>query len=137
MGIAGACLWVFRDGLFSEIGPEIAREGVSRGIDYLRITIPFYPVMAFACVISRGLNGAGSTKAPMMIDLFLYLCLLPPLACALSGVGVFGLWETDTTRPEGVWWAAVATHCVAAVAYALVWHRGHWRRKKIAEIHLD
>lgn len=137
MGIAGACLWVFRDGLFSGIGPEIATEGVTRGIDYLRITIPFYPVMAFAFVISRGLNGAGSTKAPMIIDLFLYLLVLPPLAGVLSGVGVFGLWASETTTPNGVWWAAVATHGGAAVAYALVWRRGHWRRKKIAELHLD
>jgi len=137
MSIAGACLWMFRESLFAGIGPEIAEEGMSRGIDYLRITIPFYPVMAFAFVISRALNGAGSTKAPMFIDLFLYLLVLPPLACALSGVGVFGLWQSDVRSPEGVWWAAVATHCAAAVAYALVWHRGHWRRKKLADIHRD
>jgi len=137
MGLSGACLWFFREPLFAEIAPMIHGEGVARGFDYLRITIPFYPIMALSFVISRALNGAGSTKAPMIIDLLLYVGLMLPLAGVLSGLGIFGLWASDTTSPDGVWWAVVATHGCAAVAYALVWRRGHWRRKRIAELHFD
>ncbi len=137
MSISGACLWFFRDALFAGVGPEIAPEGMAEGADYLAVTIPFYPIMAFAFVISRSLNGAGSTKTPMFIDLFLYLGVLPPLALALSGLGIFGHFETETTSPQGVWWAIVLTHVAASLAYATVWRRGHWRRKRLAELHLD
>lgn len=137
MGLSGALLWFFREGLFAEIAPMMHPEGALRGFDYLRITIPFYPIMALAFVISRALNGAGSTKAPMIIDLVLYVGVMLPLAGILSGLGVFGLWASDTTNPDGVWWATVATHGGAAVAYAFVWKRGHWRRKRLAELHLD
>ena len=137
MSVVGACLWFFRDGLFAEIGPEISPEGITRGIEYLAITIPFYPVMAFSFVISRALNGAGSTKTPMFIDLVLFFGLMLPLAGILSGVGLFGIGQMETPVPKGAWWAGVAIHGGAAVAYALAWRAGHWRRKRIAVLTKD
>lgn len=134
MSLSGALLWIFRFWLFQEIGPEIDAEGVASGIDYLRITVPFYPVMALSFVISRALNGAGSTKTPMFIDILLYIPIMLPLAAILSGVGFLGIGERADPDPSGVWWASVAIHGGAAVAYTLAWRRGAWRRKRIARL---
>lgn len=131
MGACGVLLWIYRYDLFALIGPEVSPEGVAGGVRYLAIMIPAYPLMAIAFVISRALNGAGSVRTPMMIDLLLFIVIGLPVAAATSGAGVLGAWLRPATNPDAVWWTCLVLHAAAAGAYGLVWWLGRWRRKRL------
>ena len=133
MGLCGALIWVFRGWLFELIGPEVNREGVMGGYEYLQILIPIYPALAVAFVVSRALNGAGSVRTPLFIDFVLLIVLGLPIAAWASGVGVSGWGASDQTDPTLIWCTTSTLHVVAAAAYVLVWWMGKWRRKKLAE----
>lgn len=132
MTLLGAFIWVLREPLLAGIAPEIDAFGTERAFQYLAITIAFYPVMALSFVISRALNGAGSTKTPMVIDLLLFIVILVPAAAFWSGAGLGSWGEREVQDPNRVWQALVVAHVVSAIAYLLVWQNGHWRRKKLA-----
>lgn len=131
MGLCGLLIWIYRYELFALIGPEVSREGVEGGIRYLAVIVPVYPLLAVSFIISRSLNGAGSVRTPMLIDIFLFILLALPLAAVLSGAGLFGAFERVDSDPMAVWWVCMLLHVVAAVAYSLVWWLGRWRRKRL------
>lgn len=130
MAAIGALLLVFQERLFNEIMPDLNPVGYARGEAYLWITVPFYPVMAVAFVLSRALNGAGSTRTPMAIDMFTQLLLMMPLALILSGVGVHGR-PLDT---DGAWKAAVVVHALTALVYVWVFRGGRWKHKNLTTL---
>jgi len=95
------------------------------GIEYLRITVIAYPFVAVAITLAQALNGAGSTKTPLLLDSLVMVIQLPIAAYVC-------LYHADHgyTRPT-LWWALVLTAMLAMAFYAVVWSRGHWKEKKI------
>jgi Na+-driven multidrug efflux pump len=124
-------LWVFRDALFELVMPDIPAVTRELGLDYWRITLPGYAVLAVGAVLSRGLNGAGSTRTGLLIDLLCYVLLLMPAAALISGAGIFGALRGQAPEPNGAWAALVGVHVLAAIIYTAVFLHGRWKRKEI------
>ncbi|MEN8149770.1 MAG: MATE family efflux transporter [Planctomycetota bacterium] len=93
------------------------------GAGYLRIVVFSYAFVAIAMVLSQSLNGAGSTKTPLLIDCVGLLLVQLPLAYSLSRRPELGL--------EGIWYAIVASNAFMALLY-LVWFKvGRWKKKEL------
>jgi Na+-driven multidrug efflux pump len=131
MAICGGLIWFFRHQLFALIGPEVSSEGVAGGFSYLAVIVPVYPLLAVSFVISRALNGAGSVRTPLAIDLLLFIVLALPISALASGAGLFGMGVREVTNPLAVWWTCSILHVIAALAYGVVWWMGRWRRKRL------
>jgi putative MATE family efflux protein len=130
VGIA-VLLWAFRDGIFRLVMPDIPAATLALGLDYWRITLPGYGVLAVGAVLSRGLNGAGSTRTGLMIDLFCYALVLMPAAAIASGAGLFGRLRGFSPDPDRAWAALVGVHVLAGIIYTGVFLHGRWKRREI------
>jgi putative MATE family efflux protein len=91
------------------------------GASYLHIIVFSYVFIAVSLVLAQALNGAGSTRSPMVIDAAGLLGLQLPLAFVLSRR--YGL--------DGVWYAIVISNAIIAVVYVFWFRVGHWKRKKL------
>jgi len=96
---------------------------VEAGTTYLHIIVFSYVFVAVSLVLAQALNGAGSTRTPMVIDAAGLLGLQLPLAWYLSRDAGFGL--------AGVWYAVVISNAVIAVVYVIWFRLGHWKRKEL------
>ena len=96
---------------------------VAIGAQYLVIVSPFYVFAAIGIVLSRALNGAGDTMAPMFITILTLWGLQVPLA-----VGLSKLWYPAT---YGIWWAIAAAMVVNGLLTAAWFQTGRWRHKKV------
>jgi len=132
VGLMALALWRFRDPLFSLIDPTLADAGREAGYAYLRLTLPFAPILAAGATLSRSLNGALDVVTPLIVDFCCYLVLLPLAAGALSGAGLFGLFARGGPNPEGVWIALDVAHVAALLAYVFCFRRSarRWRAKE-------
>jgi putative MATE family efflux protein len=125
-------LWVFRTELFDLVMPDISQTTRELGLEYWRITLPGYAVLAVGAVLSRALNGAGSTRTGLLIDFVCYGVLLMPAAALISGAGIFGAFRHASGHPAGAWAALVGVHVLSAIIYVAVFIHGRWKRKEIA-----
>lgn len=133
MSIAiAAVLWAFRGSLFELVMPEIPPATLDLGLDYWRITLPAYGVLAVGAVLSRALNGAGSTRTGLLIDVACYILILMPAAAIASGAGLFGRFSSPHKNPDRVWLALVSMHVLAGIIYTAVFLHGRWKRREIA-----
>ena len=98
-------------------------EVVLTGTSYMRIVVFSYLFLAISIVLAQALNGAGSTRTPMLIDTVGLLGLQVPLALLLSRRPELGL--------KGVWYAIVVTNAIMALMYVIVFRLGHWKRKEL------
>lgn len=98
-------------------------EVVRTGTSYMRIVVFSYLFLAISIVLAQALNGAGSTRTPMLIDTVGLLGLQVPLALVLSRHPELGL--------KGVWYAIVVTNAIMALMYVIVFRLGHWKRKEL------
>jgi len=105
--------------------PEFA-EPVRLCAEYLRVAVFAYPFAAIGLTLSQALNGAGSTKTPLVLDTIGFLLLQLPVAWFIVR------WhdERGYTRPT-LWWSLVAVTALVSALYVAVWSRGHWKHKKI------
>ncbi|MHC4548171.1 MAG: MATE family efflux transporter [Planctomycetota bacterium] len=95
------------------------------GVEYMRITILAYAFIAVAITLAQALNGAGSTKTPLILDSLALAIQLPIAAYICLTHAAHGY-----TRAT-LWWCLVLTTILAAALYAVVWKWGHWKDKKI------
>ncbi len=96
---------------------------VSVGAEYLRIGVFSYVFIALSMVLAQALNGAGSTRTPMVIDILGLFVLQIPAAFFLSRRPEFGL--------QGVWYAVVGANAVMSALYVVAFKTGRWKRKVI------
>ncbi|MFI5403314.1 MAG: MATE family efflux transporter, partial [Planctomycetota bacterium] len=94
-------------------------------VEYLRITVIAYAFAAVAITLAHALNGAGSTKTPLLLDSMVLALQLPVAAYICIHHA-----ERGYSRST-LWWSLVLTTIVAAALYALVWERGHWKHKRV------
>jgi Na+-driven multidrug efflux pump len=98
---------------------EVLRYGVA----YLRIVSLGFPFYAFGMVASQSLNGAGDTKTPTLINVFVFWALQMPLAWILSHHTALG--------PNGVFITLTVCFSVFAVVSVACFRRGGWKRIRV------
>jgi putative MATE family efflux protein len=99
--------------------PEVARYGIMA----LRTVAYGFVFYAYGMVIGNSFNGAGDTRTPTWINLFVFWILEIPLAWILShqtGLGVLGVFVAMT----------VAFSTLAVVS-AVVFRRGRWKGQTV------
>jgi putative MATE family efflux protein len=130
VAIAGI-LWKFRFALFELVMPNIPPATLDLGLDYWRFTLPGYGVLAVGAVLCRALNGAGSSRTGLLIDIICYGVILMPVAALVSGAGLFGAMRGSSPHPNRAWAALVGVHALAAIIYVVVFLHGRWKRKEL------
>ena len=121
LGIVGVLFVVFAPQIiwFYTSDPEVARYGV----DCLRIVAYGFLFYAYGMVLGQSFNGAGDTWTPTVLNLFVFWLWEIPLGYVLSVVLGMG--------PRGVFFAITIAFSTLAVASALVFRRGKWKRKVV------
>ncbi|MGH9903675.1 MAG: MATE family efflux transporter, partial [Pyrinomonadaceae bacterium] len=93
------------------------------GIDCLRIVACGFLFYAYGMVITQSFNGAGDTRTPTIINLFVFWLWEIPLAYALAIS--FGL------GPRGVFLAITVAFSTLAVVSAIIFRRGKWKERVV------
>ncbi|MDB4885081.1 MAG: efflux family protein [Gemmatimonadetes bacterium] len=78
---------------------------------------------AYGMVVTQSFNGAGDTRTPTWLNLFVFWMLEIPLAWVLATV--FGM------GPQGAFWAMTISFSVLAVASATLFRRGTWKSRMV------
>jgi Na+-driven multidrug efflux pump len=90
---------------------------------YLRALALSEPFMAAATVLSGALQGAGSTRSPLVIATGTQFALGLPLAYLLAHPGGMAA--------SGVWWALALSNVAQGVLVLWWFQRGRWRHKTV------
>jgi putative MATE family efflux protein len=115
--------------MFIFFAPQIIRlytsdPNVSQyGVDCLRIVAYGFLFYAYGMVLGQSFNGAGDAWTPTIINLFVFWLWEIPLAYVLSMVLKMG--------PQGVFIAITIAFSTLAVVSALVFRRGHWKKRVV------
>lgn len=92
-------------------------------VDCLRIVSYGFVFYGFGMVLETSFNGAGDTRTPTLINLFIFWIFEIPLAYLLAyGAGL---------GPHGVFWAITAAFSALTVVSALLFRRGTWKYKEV------
>jgi putative MATE family efflux protein len=95
-------------------------EVIPHGVKYLRIVSLGFPFYAFGMVVSQSFNGAGDTRTPTFINLFVFWALQIPLAWTLSRHAGMG--------PSGVFVTLALCFSIFALISVALFRRGSWKR---------
>ncbi|CAN5331164.1 MATE family efflux transporter [soil metagenome] len=98
-------------------------EAIRYGSQCLRIVAFGYVFFGYGMVVVQAINGAGDTRTPTILNLFVYWGLQIPLAYVMSKQLGFG--------PSGAFWAIAIAESVLAVAAILIFRQGKWKTIKI------
>jgi len=93
------------------------------GAACLRIVGYGYLLYAWGLVTVQAFNGAGDTRTPTMVNLFVYWVLQIPLAYLLAVKAGFG--------PNGLFWAITIAQCSLAMIGVVLVRRGRWKTVRI------
>ncbi|MFY0687107.1 MAG: MATE family efflux transporter [Cyclobacteriaceae bacterium] len=93
------------------------------GTNGLQIICFGYLFFAYGMVISQAFNGAGDTKTPMIINLFVFWLLQIPLAYWLS---VNLNWAAN-----GVFVSIALCHSIHAIVCIILFRRGKWKTVEV------
>ena len=93
------------------------------GIACLRIVSLGFVFYAYGMVLTSGINGAGDTWTPTLLNAVCFWLWEVPLAWALSRFSVLG--------PRGVFVAITVAFSTLAIASAWVFHRGRWKMRSV------
>jgi putative MATE family efflux protein len=96
---------------------------IPHGVSYLRIVSLGFPFYAFGMVLSQSFNGAGDTRTPTYINLFVFWALQMPLAFLLSHHTGLG--------PTGVFITFGLCYSIFAVISLVLFRRGGWKRTSV------
>jgi len=121
LGVIGLLFVVFAGQiirLFTDDPPVYAY-----GVDCLRIVACGFLFYAYGMVLTQSFNGAGDTRTPTIINLFVFWLWEIPLAYVLA-FG-FGL------GPRGVFLAVAVAFSTVAVVSAALFRRGRWKERVV------
>ena len=93
------------------------------GADALHVIAYGFVFYGFGMVMETSFNGAGDTRTPTWINLFIFWIFEIPLAYLLAYQ--FGM------GPHGVFWAITVAFSLLAVVSALLFRRGKWKLKVV------
>jgi putative MATE family efflux protein len=99
--------------------PTVARYAIAT----LRTVALGFPFYAYGMVFTQSFNGAGDTRTPTYVNLFVFWMFEIPLAWLLSYPLGFG--------PQGAFAAATVAFCTLAVVSAVLFRRGRWKTRRV------
>ena len=121
MLLASVAILVWAEGVIRIFSDEPGL--VEIGGVFLRIATAGFIVAGLVTVLQQSISGAGDTLPPMIIGLVTVWAVQLPLAYFLPQITTLGVY--------GVRWAIVANMVVGAIAYALYFRLGRWKRKRV------
>ncbi len=98
-------------------------EAVQSGTQCLHILAIGYIFFAYGMIITQSFNGAGDTKTPTYINLFIFWLIQIPLAYFLAKFIKLG--------PTGVYMAIAIAESVLAVVSIIIFRKGKWKLVKV------
>jgi putative MATE family efflux protein len=131
MLLFAAAFVLFADPLIGVMGADSGVEGdafadvVRIGRTYLHVSSAGYVYMAIGVVLSQAMAGAGSSKAPLVIELLGYGLLGLPLAwlAAAHAPALGGL--------RALWLAVLVAHLAVCAMYVLWFRTGRWAGRRV------
>lgn len=122
----GMLLFIFAPQLtaFFVPGDEVV---IEQGSLFIRVMAPSFGLLGIQQVLNGVFNGAGLTKAAMVISIFSLWIIRFPLAYALSNNTSLGF--------LGIWWAFPLSNLIAATAAFIYYKLGYWKTYSIAARH--
>ena len=124
LGVIGLVFVVFADPIVGFFTHAAAGEEVhAYGRSCLRIIACGFLFYAYGMVITQSFNGAGDTRTPTIINLFVFWLWEIPLAYFFAfhtGLG-----------PNGVFLAVTIAFSTLAVVSALIFRRGRWKTRRV------
>jgi putative MATE family efflux protein len=121
LGVVGLVFVAFAQGIVNIFthDPEVARYAVGT----LRTVACGFPFYAYGMVLTQSFNGAGDTRTPTLINLFVFWLFEIPFAWLLARP--FGL------GPQGPFFAITAAFSSLAVVSAVLFRRGAWKTRRV------
>lgn len=98
-------------------------EAIRYGKQCLTIVAFGYVFFGYGMVVIQSFNGAGDSRTPTIINIFIYWLFQVPLAYFMSMTLGFGA--------SGAFWAIAIAESVLAVVAILAFRRGTWKKVKI------
>lgn len=95
--------------------PEVIRDGAL----FIKIMAPSFGLLGVQQVTNGVFNGAGFTKASMLISILSLWIIRFPLAYVLSSNTPLGY--------EGIWWSFPISNLIAAIAAFIYFKMGYWK----------
>lgn len=96
---------------------------ITAGTECLHILAIGYVFFAYGMIISQAFNGAGDTRTPTYINLFVFWILQIPLAWILAKYLQMG--------PTGVYIAIGVSETVLAIISIMIFRKGKWKLVKV------
>ena len=121
LGIIGTIFLVFARPVIMIFTPDAAVVGF--GTLSLQIICFGYVFFAYGMVLVQAFNGAGDTKTPTVINIFVFWIFQIPFAYFLA--------VTLNWGPAGVFWAIAIAHSVLAVVGLVIFRQGKWKLIKV------
>jgi putative MATE family efflux protein len=121
LGVVGA-LFVIAAGPIVRIftpDAEVARFGIAA----LRTIACGFVFYAYGMVVTQSFNGAGDTRTPTWLNLFVFWMFEIPLAWLLANTLGMG--------PQGAFLAMTISFSILAVASSLLFRRGAWKSRMV------
>ena len=121
LGIVGLAFVLFAREIIGLYGSD--PKVVPYGVDCLRIVAYGFLFYAYGMVLTQSFNGAGDTRTPTIINLFVFWLWELPLAYVLAIV--FGI------GPRGVFIAITIAFSTLALVSGLLFRRGRWKTRVV------
>ena len=121
LGVIGTVFLIFARPVIMIFTPETAVVGF--GTLSLQIICFGYVFFAYGMVLVQAFNGAGDTKTPTVINIFVFWIFQIPFAYFLA--------VTLNWGPAGVFWAIAIAHSVLAVVGLVIFRQGRWKLIKV------
>ncbi|WP_289021197.1 MATE family efflux transporter [uncultured Salegentibacter sp.] len=103
--------------------PSVIRDGSL----FIKIMAPSFGVLGVQQVLNGVFNGAGFTKASLLISVFALWIIRFPMAFVLS--------NNTSLSFEGIWWAFPISNLIAAIVAFSYYKMGHWKLRTIRYRH--
>ena len=124
LGLVGLAFIVFAGPIVRVFTQAAAGPAVEHyGVACLRTIACGFLFYAYGMVLTQSFNGAGDTRTPTIINLFVFWLWEIPLAYVLAIVFRMG--------PQGVFLAVTIAFSTLAVVSALVFRRGRWKTRVV------
>ena len=116
----GIIFFVFAESIIAFFVPNDP-EVIKGGALFIKIMAPSFGLLGIQQVMNGVFNGAGFTKASMMLSVFSLWIIRFPLAYMLSHKTGLG--------PAGIYWSFPISNLIAAVTGFIYYKMGYWKKR--------